>query len=174
MADKRYWYRWADGIEYIESAPVAVFDRWIESALLREGLVDSTEQFGDPDLKPPPHPVVRYEKFCGAVVTDWLKAMTDHPDVVRRRIPSNLSIPDKYPLSAFIATRYGSVWDVLPQLVRHWHSLTKPAHLIFDGLDLPHNQTSHQSQLLHQMLIRLAGATKNTACYGPVVVAKLE
>lgn len=171
---KRYWYRWAEGIHFLESAPIEVFDKWAESALLREGLVPSSEQFGDPEQRPKPQPVVRFDKSCGNVVTDWLKLLNEHQSVKRHQVHANFAIPAHYPLSAIIMTRYGSVWDAIPTLVLRWQHLIKPAVVIFDGLNVPHNQVYHQSQMTHTMLSRLVGGTKNTACYGPVATARLE
>jgi len=173
MADvpaKRYWFRWTGGIEYIESAPIEVFDKWAESLLLREGLVPSSERFGDPKLRPKPQPRIRYDRSISSDTIRWANFLNEHKDVKRRRITPDFVIPAHYPLSAFIATRYESIWDVMPPLVFRFGSLVKPAAILFEGTTVPAAHIELHARQIHTMLSRLVD-TKNTACYGPVATA---
>jgi hypothetical protein len=169
---KRFWFRYTGGIEYVESAPAAAFDAWAESTLFREGLVASSDRFGDPELRAKPQPMVRYERCCGNAVTDWFHMMDEHADVKRRRIAYDAVIPAAYPLSAFIATRFSNIWDVIPVLVRRFASLTKPASIIIDCMTVPSGAIEPLMHQLHPMLVKLVGNTKHTSCYGPIVCAR--
>lgn len=174
-AQKRFWFHWDAGAEYVAVGPAEMFDKWIESTLLREGLEPSYEQFGDPEDRPPPHPIIRPGRTCGDNVTVWLRALYTNPQVKRHKLPPNAPLsPAKYPLSLFIASGFTNFWEPLPALTLRWQNLVRPFSVILDGLHVDHGQIAHQGQVLQGYLSKLVGHDSRTACYGPVVTARLE